>query len=265
MTVAILGDSSFITMLSSEEFSLGLTTSFHPVTTLQTLRDYKALLPAGVDYVIVGSLTSFLGDLRYSKIEKREITLKRFVIEVGNAASGILEAHPNIRMIMVNPTYRTSPSTYKSDLVQIKVMSIVCPQFLRVGHQNLGLFQPFLAAMDQSNPRLRVSTSFSMDSDMLHRDGVSMTSKARKSYLSFLSSEITDLIENFRATVRSQQGQDRPVDQNANETRNTGPITSTPAQTTPAQQSSGEDSSLGWAEAYRTPPHPPAPPKSGVY
>ncbi len=61
MTLAFLADSAFIKLLTSDDFSMDLTPSYHPVSTLQSLRDYKALLPSGVNCVVVGSLTSFLG------------------------------------------------------------------------------------------------------------------------------------------------------------------------------------------------------------
>ncbi len=43
------------------------------------------------------------------------------MVEIGNAATGILEAHADVRIIVVYPTYQVSPSSYKSDLVQLKV------------------------------------------------------------------------------------------------------------------------------------------------
>jgi hypothetical protein len=62
MSLAILGDSAFIKLLTSDDFKMDVVPSYHTVSTLQTLRDYKALLPSDVDCVVIGCLTAFLGE-----------------------------------------------------------------------------------------------------------------------------------------------------------------------------------------------------------
>ncbi len=51
------------------------------------------------------------------------------MVEIGNAATGILEAHTDVRIIVVYPTYRVSQSGYKSDLVQLKVRNELIMMF----------------------------------------------------------------------------------------------------------------------------------------
>ncbi len=96
---------------------------------------------------------------------------------------------------------------------------------------------------------------------MLHRDGVSMNGAARKSFLSYLSAELKEAVDYFA----------KQIDVNSNTSASAVTVQPSqpaagPAASTPIQGTSGfgNDSSLGWAEAFRTPPQPPQPPKSGV-
>lgn len=126
------------------------------------------------------------------------------------------------------------------------------------------LFQPFLNSLDKGQIKMRVMPHFPMESTMLRVDGVSMTTAATASFLTFLASQISDLVSYFVSRNERSQGE-VVLDENSNEP----PLpVQLQVQSTPPPPPMGTPGSFGsWNfPDYTTPlADPPVPPVSGVY
>lgn len=80
MSELILGDSSFMKMLSSPHFKsqFELAHSMYQVSSLATLSNYKHLMPGDAKYILVGSLQPMLLTLKTAKNERREVTISKY-------------------------------------------------------------------------------------------------------------------------------------------------------------------------------------------
>ncbi len=167
------------------------------------------------------------------------------MVELSQILHEVLSSRPRLRLVVVRPTLRLRPSSYKSDLIHVQV---------------------HLKAMESSNPRIRVLPHFSMDPGMLGKDGVSMSPASGEKFLQFLADQLLDVLGYFEM-------RDTPVEINLDE--NSNEATSTEARQTPSGPkdprlqtplSGGFNSTLGLSDSYSTPGEPRAAvvPRSGV-
>ena len=114
--------------------------------------------------------------------------------------------------------------------------------------------------MESSNPRVRVLPHFAMTSEMLSKDGFSMTASTIEKYRAFLADQFMDALGFFEMR---QIPVTVDLDENSNEGGSKLPATSTPgASADPQTPASGFNSTLGLSESYATPGG--SAPKSGV-
>jgi hypothetical protein len=212
---------------------------------------------------------------------------ERMMITLSRGIDSILEAFPDVRIMVVRPNLRTEPPHFKQDLISIQV------SFRRVGKAEavatlLYSFKPFLQALDKNELKIRVLPHFPLEPAMLGTDGSSLNDEASAAFMTFLATQISDLIAYFASrNLRSTGMVDLTgVDENSNEhpigasTQQiaTGHIPhpgalaplKTPTTVPRLDMSSGSDSHMfePWVfpETYSTPVmDPPArPPVSGV-
>lgn len=128
------------------------------------------------------------------------------------------------------------------------------------------LFQPFFTSLETGNVRVSVTPLYKMDSSMVSRDGMTLTSEAVCPYLDFLAGEIEEILVRFDARrVPSAEIVLDDTSSHSTEVPKVPSIPSTPmVPSTP--EGGGFDSSLTLPEFYATPPSNPGPsvPKSGV-
>jgi hypothetical protein len=285
-------------MVSSPFFKskMHLDYAAYQVSSMTTFHQYDMLLPSGVKYLFVGCLGSLLVELRQNQGETREVAVskyflclvlgplqiavslpERMMMAFSDALTSILNARPDVRIMIMRPTLRSTPGTFKNDLVLIQVFE---QDFLQgwglpwLISVSLSSFQPFLGAFDRNELKIRVLPHFPMDAKMLRVDGESLNSETTVNFLSFLASQISDLVAYFTSRDERSRGQ-VTLDENSNE--GTGPpgIPSDPngappappgdGQVTPAGSGSGSFGPWNFPEWYSTPnADRPVPPVSGV-
>ena len=133
MTISILGDLNLSQLLISPTIraNLKLDYVFCPASNMSTFTQYRTLLPLGTHYMIVGSLGSLL--------------VERFMIEFSTSLTSILDAHPNLRAVVIRPLPRPGSAIERSGLPTLEVsFPISFSLALTLPHFSLPLFS-FLA------------------------------------------------------------------------------------------------------------------------
>ncbi len=169
---------------------------------------------------------------------------ERFLIDLGESVSGLLLSHEGVRVIVLRPTLRTRPSTYKSDMIQVQVGLFLLVHFCVCAYTPITLssvfaFQSHLAALSLGDPRVRVCPHFAMDTGMLSSNGSTMTSAASSKFREFVLEQLLDALAYFEMR---RVPLEITIDENSNETVRKLPLTP-----------GAFDSSLGLPESYSTP------------
>lgn len=76
-TVAFAGDLVFNKMFSGEFFKTCFTRPFavYSVSSMSTLKQYSSLMPAEVEFLVLGGLASFILEVKPSKVESRDVSI----------------------------------------------------------------------------------------------------------------------------------------------------------------------------------------------
>jgi hypothetical protein len=118
----------------------------------------------------------------------------------------VLDSNPGLKAIILHPLHCTGTAAFIGDMSLLQVSSRGRSFLQHTKVLILLSLQPFIAALDTQDFRVRVMPLFPVGPSMLGDYGITLIEPYQTSYMMFLASQIPDLISFFESRHQRTQG-----------------------------------------------------------